>query len=135
MSDELNPKQKIFVQELVQHGNQRRAYTKAYNTQGRSANSIDSCATKLLSNAKVQAYKQKLEENAESDATLSRHEKRAELATIVRDKTGQVSVQDKIKAIVEDNKMEGHNAPEKVETVHQVDMSQVIALVAAQRDS
>ncbi len=132
MSEELTAKQRLFVERLAQGDAQAVAYRKAFSCSGKSDASICSAASRLAKNVKVLAYRKELEEESRSAACLSREEKLELLADLAR--CDELSPVERMKAIEIDNKMQGHNEPEKVEIAHDMSGDLMSAVLLLQRE-
>ena len=100
-----NPRHEKFIQNIVSGMSQRQAYREAFPSAKKWKDSVvDSRASDLFS-GKVLVRYQELIKQQETEALLTRHEKRKLLADVARDKTEKS--ENRIRAIDLDNKMEG----------------------------
>ena len=89
--------------------------SEAYRTAGYYVGSpkvVSVKAQEVQNHPLVQQYIQEQRERLEDKRLLSREEKRRWLAKVVRKGVGRL---DRLKAVEIDNRMAGHNAPERVE--------------------
>lgn len=141
MAEGLTPQQKRFCHYLADGLPQGKAYLKAYKGV-KKVETASVCANKLLKNTNIREYYETLVKKSESEACLSRKEKREFLARVVRTPINKVAndsdlvqervrtmqpngakketlkMPDKLKAIEQDNKMAGHNEPEEIRVEH-----------------
>lgn len=109
----LNDRQRRFAEFVVTGDAASVAYRKAgYSSTG---NAAEVCAAKLLRNAQVAAYLEKLRKPQTEKAIATRQRKREILAEIMEGKIKGSSVTDRIRAVQVDNLMTGDNKPIKVE--------------------
>jgi len=136
MARALTGPQKRFCLGIAEGLSQKDAYLKAYPKSAKK--SAEAAGSRLLSNVKVQQEVARLQKQVEEKSVLTRLEKRQFLARVVRadiasldrssdlvdewsETTTQSGGSEKIKmvskatAIQIDNRMAGHEAPEKVE--------------------
>lgn len=111
MSRRLTAKQEAFCQRIADGKTQVDAYLSAYDWKGKKAGS-EKKACELAALPAVAARITQLRERASTSRTLLRVEKREMLADTARGTKALTDVQ--MKAIEIDNKMAGHNEPEKL---------------------
>ena len=109
----LTPPQLVFAKAILDGMSQKRAYMKAYpNTTERSA---ENGGSRLMSNNEVSRYIDSRMAKAETAETLTRTKKREFLAGVVAGNADRELTPLQLQAIAIDNKMAGHDAPERVE--------------------
>lgn len=130
--DNLTERQKIFARGIFEGLTQREAYKKAYNCKGKKDDTIDSLASRLLSNVKVKKFLDELNKEVNKSAILTKEERMIYLSRIVTTpisdvspdsdlcqeydrETRKVKMPSKIQAVQELNKMDGAYTPEQVE--------------------
>ena len=119
----LTAKQTAFADGLLDGRTGSDAYRFAYNTRA-SNRVVAGKAVGLRKNPAVQAYVAREQSKLDHAKTLTRIEKRQILAEIVNDPKS--TAMDKIKAIVLDNRMCGHDKPEAAESFR---LDDLLALV------
>lgn len=101
-----NPKHEKFVQELISGETQYAAYLAAYPaSKVWKRATVDSKASNLFKDGKIQARYQELQNAAASNACLTRARKLRILRDIAEDQNADL--RDRMKAIDIDNKMQG----------------------------
>ena len=109
----VNQRQKKFADLYLQGMSAGEAYTQAgYNSTGDAAYS---CGHKLLRNAEIQDYINKMNEKTDKSTILSITERKEMLSRIAARTEGE-SPQDAIRAMAELSKMDGAYEPKKHET-------------------
>lgn len=122
MTRELTGKQRAFCHHILDGKSPSEAYRLAgyANTNARI---MPVNAQKTLKHPAVAAFIAQERQRLDDRRLMSREEKRNFLASIVRKGKGKL---DPLKAIEIDNRMAGHNAPEKVEITDIGDLMQAI---------
>lgn len=101
-----NPRHERFVQQLIAGESQYAAYLAAYPAaKSWKRSTVDSKASNLFKEGKVQARYQELQAAAAGNACLTRARKLRILRDIAEDQTAEL--RDRMKAIDIDNKMQG----------------------------
>ena len=108
----LTDSQRMFCQLVVEGLSHTEAYLQAYD-RCTSRNSARACAPRLLAKVSVSQEIERLRTEMENWRGLTRQEKRKILRKIANDETQPAN--ERIKAIATDNKMMGHDAPDRVQ--------------------
>jgi phage terminase small subunit len=108
------PRHKIFAEEyLTNDMNATRAYCKAFKV--KPSKSIHTCASRLLSNAKVKAYIDNRKATIARKFNITKDDILRDLMEIKLKAEADGSYSDAIRAIENINKMLGFNAAEKID--------------------
>ncbi len=122
------PKQRTFVNAIVDGVGPSEAYRQAYNTNARDS-ALSSKAAKCQKSPCVIAYHAALVAQMERRRLLTRDRKREHLSAIAENDKAKAS--DRIRAIEVDNTMTGDNAPQKVEVFG---LGELLAMVRKRRE-
>jgi phage terminase small subunit len=111
----LNIRQQKFCDEILKGKTQREAYLVA-GYKFSDDNTMDHAASQLVSNRKLSLYLSKKRGEVEKRVDISREKMLRMLSEIAQDAKTDNKYRDSTAAIAEINKMQGYNAPVKVET-------------------
>lgn len=111
-----NAREQEFARLVLSGHTRKESYRIAYEKYDVAEQTLEREGSRIWKRAHVQLFYNNLVDEANKKAVMTRHEKRATLASIARD--GSVKPTSRILAIKTDNDMTGDNAPIKTENTH-----------------